>query len=228
MTVANPAGCWYEIKGWLTAFLAAVFLILASTPVFSDGGNPVVRIEPVESTVPVDESVSVSVMIDDASDLGGFQFDLLFSSTIVTVDEATLGDFLESTGRSSITLGPKIDNAAGKVTFGAASHGSNQGPNGTGTLALITFTGRDVGVSHLQLQRVSVVDTAGNPQTYTVGDGSIEVSEPTAITLSSFVARSSECGSAGWGTLFAWPCLGLAGLLVLVMGVDPLARQGLR
>ncbi len=216
--MANPGGCWYEIKGWLIAFLAAAFLILASTPVFSDGGNPVVRIEPIESTVPVDQSVTVSVMIDDASDLGGFQFDLFYSSTTVAVDEARLGDFLGSAERLTITIGPKIDNDAGKVTFGAAGYGSSQGPNGTGALALITFTGLDVGVSDLQLQRVWVVDKAGNPQTYTVEDGSIEVSGPTAITLSSFVARSSAGGSVRRGTSFAWSWLGLAGLLASLMG----------
>ena len=227
--MANPEGCWYEIKGWLIPLLAAAFLILAATPVFSDGGNPVVRIEPVESTVPVDQSVTVSVIIDDASDLGGFQFDLLYNSTTVAVDEARLGDLLGSAERLTITVGPKIDNDAGKVTFGAAGYGSSQGPNGTGALALITFTGLDVGVSDLQLQRVWVVDTAGNPQTYTVEDGSLEVSCPTAITLSSFVARSSAGGSVRQDTSFAWRSVGLVGFLALiVMGGGLSVRQRLR
>jgi hypothetical protein len=120
-------------------------------------------------------------MIDEASDLGGFQFDLLYISTTVTVDDVRLGDFLGSTGRYTIALGPQIDNDAGKVTFGAASYGVNLGPDGTGTLALITFTGREEGVSALELQRVWLVDRGGNPQTPSVEHGWVKVVRPRPI-----------------------------------------------
>jgi hypothetical protein len=205
LTVVDPGwGRWYEVKGWLIPFLAAALLMVTSAPAFSDGGSPVVRIDPVESTtVTVGESFTVSVMIDDANDLGAFQFDLLYISTIVTVDDVTLGGFLGSTGRTLVPLDPTIDNDAGRLTFGAASYGSNPGPEGTGTLALITLTGRGEGVSSLELQRIWVMDTGGNRQTFTGEDGSFEVIGPTAVTLSSFAARSS----AGVEGPFIWPWL---------------------
>jgi len=152
------------------------------------------------------------VMIDDASDLGAFQFDLLYTATIVTVNEVTPGGFLGSTGRTLIPLDPTIDNDAGKVTFGVASYGSNPGPDGTGTLALVTFTSREQGVSDLQLQRVGVVDTGGHCQTSTVEDGWIEVMGPTAVTLSSFAARPS----AGLEGSFVWSWL--VGVVMLAAG----------
>ena len=125
-------------------------------------------------------------------------------------------DFLESTGRYTMNLGPKIDNDAGKVSFGAASYGSNPGPEGTGTLALITFiTGQDESASDLELQEVCVLDTGADStcQTCTVEDGSVEFAmAPTAVTLSSFAAESTAGGSASW----LW--LGLVGLTVLAAG----------
>ena len=54
---------------------------------------PIVRIEPVQSTVAIGEEFTVSVMVDDANDAGAFQFWLFYDPAIVTVDDVTLGDF---------------------------------------------------------------------------------------------------------------------------------------
>ena len=143
--------------------------------------NPTLRIEPVRSTVTVGQGFTVSVVIDEASDLGGFQFDLRYISATVTADDVTLGDFLGSTGRDIIKLGAKIDNDDGKITFGAASFGINPGPDGTGTLALITFTGQEEGESDLEFQRVRLADTSGNPQTPTVEHGWVRVVTPRPV-----------------------------------------------
>ena len=100
--------------------------------------DPIARIEPAESAVGAGDTFTVTVMIDDVSDLGGFEFDLLFITTTVTVDSVALGDFPGSTGRDAISLGPNIDNQAGKVTFGAASFGSTPSPNGMDMNLFIT------------------------------------------------------------------------------------------
>jgi hypothetical protein len=144
--------------------------------------DPTVRIEPVQSMVTVDESFTVSVMIDDASDLGAFQFDLRYTAAIVRVNGVTLGAFLGSTGRSVAPIGPKIDNQAGKVTFGTFSFGDLQGPNGTGELAIISFTAQGQGGSPLDLRSVLVLDTSGHSQVASIEDGSVVVSGPTMPT----------------------------------------------
>jgi hypothetical protein len=142
--------------------------------------TPTVRIEPVQSTVTVGESFTVSVMIDDASDLGAFEFDLLYLPATVIVDDVTLGDFLGSTGRTLIPVVPIIDNAAGKTSFGAATVGSAAGPNGTGELAIIALTAQSEGESLLDLQGVLLLDTRVNRQVATDEDGSVVVeSAPT-------------------------------------------------
>jgi hypothetical protein len=130
-----------------------------------------VRIDPAESVVEVGEPFTVAVMVDNAMGLGGFQFDMVFSPSIVRVDEVTLGGFLGSTGRSVIPLDPVIDNQNGEATFGAFSYGHASGPEGTGALALITLTTQGVGLSALDLQGVLVLDTGGDSQVVIVEDG---------------------------------------------------------
>ena len=135
--------------------------------------NPTVRIDPAESVVGAGQTFTVSVTIDEADDLGGFEFTLLFVTTTVKVDSVTLGDFLGSTGRTVGLVGPIIDNQAGRVSFGAWTAGSAPGPNGTGALALITLTTQGAGISPLDLQGVLVLDTKAEHQTPTVEDGTV-------------------------------------------------------
>ncbi len=127
------------LKSWLIIFLAITLLpalvmavpSLSSPPAPQDWGergaaaqqDPTVRIEPVQSTVTVGESFTVSVMIDNASDLGSFQFDLLFVASVVTVTNVTLGDFLGSTGRGATPLGPEYKEV-NKVKFAAYTMGT--------------------------------------------------------------------------------------------------------
>ena len=148
--------------------------------------SPTVRIEPAQSTVTAGETFTVSVMIDDASDLGGFEFDLLYIPAIITVGDVTLGDFPGSTGRTVIPIGPIIDNEAGKTSFGATTAGIGPGPNGMGELAIISLTARGEGESPLDLQNVLLVDTFVNPQVATDEDGSVLVESgptPTATPI---------------------------------------------
>jgi hypothetical protein len=165
---------------------------ISSAPVEAQNAilqNPTVRIDPAESVVDVGETFTITVMIDDANDLGGFEFALSFITTTVRADSVTLGDFLGSTGRDIFALSPSINNEAGQVTFGAITHGSAPGPNGTGELAVISLTAQGVGISLLDLQGVMVVDTKAQRQTITVEDGIVvaggaptPTSTPTATT----------------------------------------------
>ena len=137
--------------------------------------NPTVRIDPATSVVGAGQTFTVAVMIDQASNLGGFEFTLRFTPATVTADSVTLGDFLGSTGRTVIPVGPNINNQTGRVSFGAASIGSAPGPNGTGVLASVTFTTQSYGESPLDLQDVMVLDIHAQHQTATVEDGVVRV-----------------------------------------------------
>jgi hypothetical protein len=147
-----------------------------SPPAFS-----IMRIDPPQSTVMAGETFTVSVMIDEANNLGAFQFDLRYTAAIVTVEDVTVGEFLGSPGRAVIPLGPHIDNQAGRTVFAACTLGLQPGPNGTGVLATVSLTAQGEGQSPLDLQNAQVVGTDAKPQVVTVEDGLVMVeSTPTS------------------------------------------------
>ncbi len=141
-----------------------------------------VRIEPADLETGLNETFVVQVMIEEAGDLGAFQFDLTYDPSIVQVTEATLGDFLGSTGRSMVPIGPEVNNAEGRVILGAISLGSAAGPSGTGVLATITCIAHGEGSTALELREVQVLDTAVSAQRVTVEGGQVVVGDAEAPT----------------------------------------------
>jgi len=156
--------------------------------------DPRVRLEPVNSVVGLNETFAVQVMIEEANDLVAFQFELAYDSSILQVKEAALGDFLGSTGRSLVPIGPEVDNEEGKATFGAISLGSGPGPSGTGVLATITFIAQGEGSTVLGLVKVQVLDTAANVQLITVEGGQVVVrgaATPTPVARATLTPTST-------------------------------------
>ena len=164
--------------------LLALIVTQVSTPeIGATTPGTRVRIEPADSVVSLNETFVVQVVIEEAGDLGAFQFDLTYDSSILQVTEAVLGDFLESTGRSMVPIGPEVNNAQGKVTFGAISFGSGPGPSGTGILATLTCIAQgEEGSAALGLREVQVLDTAVSAQWVTVEGGQVVVRGTAAPT----------------------------------------------
>jgi len=151
-----------------------------ATPTATPTGEPtsLVWIDPPEQTAQLSEgNFTADVVISDVTNLGGFQLVLTFSPGIVHLEGAELGDFLGSTGRGTIPVGPEIDNVAGTVTFAAASFGEPSGPNGSGVLVTITFSPQAGGTSDLHLQDVQIMDTASGPISVDRQDGQVTVTE---------------------------------------------------
>jgi len=161
-----------EDKGLIITCLLTLIATLMSVPqVSAIAPQTRVRLEPADLVVSLHEAFALQVMIEEASDLGAFEFDLIYDPATLQVKEATLGDFLGSTGRSAVPIGPEVDNAEGRVTFGAISFGSGPGPSGMGILATITFIAQGEGSTALELREVQILDTAANVQEVTVEGG---------------------------------------------------------
>ena len=173
----------------LAIILGTVLLALASASVHTwasyghvihNDSATVIRIEPVSVSVEQGTTFTVTVGIQQAQDLGAFQFNLEFDPAIVRVDDVSLGLLLGSTGRGTIILGPVVDNEPGLVRYGAISVGSQPGPGKDGTLAVITMRAQALGTTVLDLNHVYLSDTAGNAQTATLEDGTVTVAFWTA------------------------------------------------
>jgi hypothetical protein len=126
-----------------------------------------VRVDPPSKTVSVGSIFTFDVWIENAVDMGGFQFDLDYDPGIVHVDVssphdgAAPGPFPGSSGRSVFELGPAVENTTGDMTYGAYTTGSNPGASGSGTLATIYFEAMNDGTSALDLNNLEVTDTVG-------------------------------------------------------------------
>ena len=161
----------------LMTLIALVALGVAGTHTFADPGPTMVSIDPEFSreyrVVPdTGETFDVTVRIEDAVDLGGYEFKIDFDPSIVQVVNVEDGGFLGSTGRTVTELGPDIEN--GTITFGAVSTGDQPGPNGDGTLATITLRAIGIGDSPLDLHDVRVFNTAAEEEEIpNPGDGTV-------------------------------------------------------
>lgn len=136
-------------------------LLLITNFLFSQ--NLTVKVDPQQKTVGVGETFNVDIAIQNVTNLGAFQFDVVYNTSVVHADGAQMGSFPGSTGRNVIPAGPNIDNdnSPGKLTYGCASFGTNAGPNGNGVLATLTFTSQNSGNTNLELQNVQVSDING-------------------------------------------------------------------
>ena len=153
-------------------------LIVASVSIHEVGAiapGTRVRLEPADLVVDLNETFVVQVVIEEAVNLGAFQFDLTYDPAILQVQDAALGDFLESTGQSVVPVGPETNNEEGRTAFGAASFGSGPGPSGAGVLVAITCIARGEGSTVLELQEVQVLDTALDMQPTTIEGGRVVV-----------------------------------------------------
>ena len=141
-------------------------------------------IEPASTQAEVGESLTLQVMIDEAVDLGGFEFRLAYDPAVLQSDGAAMGPFLGSTGRSVSPLGPQINNDAGVLTFGGFSLGDQPGPDGSGLLAEITFSVVGSGQSAVRFLDAQITHTNGETQGgLPTQSGHVEVGEGLAAYL---------------------------------------------
>jgi hypothetical protein len=189
-------------KQWIIICLLTLIVALVDIPeVCAVAPDTRVRLEPADSLVSLNETFAVQVVIEEANDLGAFQFELAYDSSILRAKEAAPGNFLGSTGRSVVSVGPEVDNEKGRMTFGAINLGSGPGPSGAGVLAIITFIAQGEGSTVLGLLEVQVLDTAANAQLVTVEGGRVVVRGVAAPTPVATAPAPAPTGSPTWAVL---------------------------
>ena len=130
--------------------------------------------------------VTVQVAVDNVTNLGAFQFSLVYDETLLAAVDVTNGAMLGSTGRSVVCL-PAFE--PGRVQFACSTLGTEPpGPNGSGIVAEVTLEGLDgpLGLSLLWLQNAQLLDitSASIPVTAVSGAQVNFGVPPTATTTS--------------------------------------------
>jgi hypothetical protein len=185
---ALPVRVAFDAGDLAPGVYSATLVVLSNDPYQGWLGVPVtLTVDPCETTLLIDPpqaegylvagSFTVSAVISDVTDLGGFEFELGYDPAIVHVDDVRLAPFPGSTGRNIYPLGPVIDNGAGAAAFGAFSAGQSPGPSGSGTLAVVTLSPQHVGASPMDLHDAQVTDTHGQPASVCALGGRVTVSE---------------------------------------------------
>ena len=151
---------------WVVGFLVLV-ASLASVLVFGGAASstlgPTMRLDPalVEVEGLAGETFSIDVLIEDITDLGGFEFELNFDDSIANLD-VQLGPFLGSAGGAVSCF----DNVApGIAVISCLRSGTPPGPSGVGVVAVLNFTLKlpFAGTGQLFLQACNAADPDGNP-----------------------------------------------------------------
>jgi hypothetical protein len=170
-------------KGTGRAALTVLLLALVWATLFgrSDAQPPVtVRVLGPTAVVPAGQSFTVTIAVENAQNLGAFEFKYHFTPAVVsaTAYDIQLSSLLGSTGRTTGDL--RLASAPGQPgvpLFGAYSYGAPSGPTGNGVLATVTMTAVAPGTSQLSLSGLKVTDVAGAEVTALTTAGSVTVGE---------------------------------------------------
>jgi len=158
---------------WLGPLMAAAAIVLNGST--GAAQETIVRLDtPAEEAHLEGPPFTVNVVVDDVVNLGAFQLELVFDSSILGFVEIAEGPFLGSSGRTVQCLPPVT--AEGLVRFVCVTLGQTpEGPEGSGVLATITFEPLSAGSSDLQFQKLILADPPGEPIFADYQDASIAV-----------------------------------------------------
>jgi len=133
----------------LAALAMAAIVILQPLRVAAD---PVLSASFV--TVGVGDTFTIPISITGSTDVTSWQFDLVYSPSLVKANSVTEGPFMSAFGTTSFTPGV-IDNVTGLISLVADSYVDlPPDPSGDGVLANIEFTALAPGVSPLTFSNV--------------------------------------------------------------------------
>ncbi|MGB2694815.1 MAG: flexitail domain-containing putative surface protein [Dehalococcoidia bacterium] len=184
-------------------------------PALCSTGGTAVCISPVLQNTTVGSIVTAHVAVANVSDLGAFQFDLLFNSGLLRptdsrpvgqggdgIPPVVLGGFLGSTGRSPIclpTVAPDRIQYACVTLGGGPAQGGMPGASGNGILADVNLKATSIGLSpvHFDVQHLLLTTIGGTLiNVSSVQDGIISVGTgpPSTPTATNTPAPTSTVG----------------------------------
>jgi hypothetical protein len=153
--------------------------------------------------VPTGETFSVDVTISDASDIYGWQVNMTFNPSVLSVEGATEGTFLSNVN-ATIWPNPKIENDEGYVLISGSFNVPypSVGASGEGVLTTITFKVKSGGSSAL--------DFVSGTKLRTIQAGSL-------LPIENFVSQDGSFGSAAGGLNLGVPLEIIAVVAVIIV-----------
>ncbi len=144
-----------------------------------------VSLIPATASATAGEAITLTVQVQGAESLGGWELQLTFDPAYVELEAMTPGDFLTSTGRTADALGPLSAGDAGQWMVGGYSYGSDAGVTGGGILAYLRLrplAEGQVSLALSQLQLAAVVSTTVQIQPSAGQMGQLTIAAPRAVS----------------------------------------------
>lgn len=151
-------------------------------------------------------SVTVTVHVENVTNLYGLELEILFDPAIVSVESIVPGDFLSA----DFVVSQKVDASTGKASLAYTQLAPQPGRNGSGEVAMLTLKATScLGSSPLKLAKVILSDNDGQAISHTVSGGTATSgTAPTNRQISGSIFHDiNEDGqpSVGEPLLGGWP-----------------------
>jgi hypothetical protein len=161
------------------ALLVCLSGLRQATTIWAQGAATV-RPDPTSLEIGTENTSTVDILVEDVTDLYGFEFEITFDPTVLEVVDADpdeegvqigAGDFLSP----DWTLENTVDNDNGTIAYALCQMNPSPPQSGDGILATITWRGKAVGTSPIQVAHVLLGAPGGAEIPASAEDGQIVV-----------------------------------------------------
>ena len=203
------------------ALLVCLFGLRQATTIWAQGAATL-RPDPLSLELGAGNTSTVDILVEDVTDLYGFEFEITFDPAVLEVVDADpdeegvqieAGDFLSP----DWTLDNTVDNDNGTITYALCQMNPSPPQSGDGVLARITWRGKAAGTSPIQLAHVLLGAPGGVEIPASTEDSQIVVVSAAGTTVS----PSGLSGIATGSPIY----IALGCLLAAVLGAWALWRQ---
>ena len=166
------------------ALLVCLSGLRQATTIWAQGAATV-RPDPTSLEIGTEDTSTVGILVEDVTDLYGFEFEITFDPAVLEVVDANpdeegvqiqSGDFLSP----DWTLENTVDNDSGTIAYALCQMNPSPPQSGDGILATITWRGKAVGTSPIQLAHVLLGAAGGVEIPASAEDGQIVVTSDQA------------------------------------------------
>ena len=117
---------------------------------------------PAISPVTIGDTFTLNLIVQDITDLAGWQLNIAFNPAVLKAVSVNEGDFLSKDGGSTFFQKGNINSTTGEITGLTVAHIGAGSVSGTGTLLSINFEAKAAGEGSLTLHEVKLGDPNGD------------------------------------------------------------------
>ena len=183
----------------VTVVLLGCLSLGQATPGWAQEGATV-RPDPLSPEIGVGNTGVVNILVEDVTDLYGFEFEITFDSTVLEVVDADpdkegvqigAGDFLNP----DWFLDNTVDNENGTIAYAICQLSPSESVSGDGVLAIITWRGKALGTSPIRFAVMLLGAPGGVEISSSTRDGQIVVVSAEAAPTDTLTPPAAPTGT---------------------------------